>query len=83
MPGGRTLSFAQMQSLNAGVSGEWILEEYPFASGVERWPNGKVRSMRYAVTDPQGRTESVVLTFGEDGVLSGKRYSGPIVRQKE
>jgi hypothetical protein len=79
-PGGRRLSFAQMQSLNPGVSGEWILDEYPFAGRVDRRPDGTLRSMRYPVEDPLGRGQSVELEFDERGVLSEKRYSGPYVR---
>jgi hypothetical protein len=75
----RSLSFAQMQSLNPGVSAAWVLEEYPFGR-VEHGPDGRVRSVRYPVTDPQGRAHSVTLTFDGNEVLASKSYSGPIVR---
>ena len=73
------LSFGQMQSLNPGVSAEWILEEYPFARA-ERGPDGRVRTIRMPVQDPQGKSHSVALVFDANEVLVEKRYSGPIVR---
>jgi hypothetical protein len=75
----RSLSFAQMQSLNPGVHAGWVLEEYPFARP-ERGPDGRVRTVRLPVTDPQGRPQSVTLAFDANEVLVEKRYSGPIVR---
>jgi hypothetical protein len=78
-PTSSSLSFAQMQSLNPGVSAGWILEEYPFGR-VDRAPNGQVRTVRYDVTDPQGNTQTVTLGFDENEVLARKQYSGPIVR---
>jgi hypothetical protein len=75
----RTLSFAQMQSLNPGVHAEWVLEEYPFGR-VERGTDGRVRTVRYGVTDPLGKAQSVTLRFDANEVLAGKQYSGPIVR---
>ena len=77
-PSGR-LSFAQMQSLNPGVTAGWVLEEYPFANP-EHGPDGRVRTIRLPVTDPQGRAQSVTLVFDANEVLVEKRYSGPIVR---
>ncbi len=78
-PTSRTLSFAEMQSLNPGVTASWVLDEYPDGR-VERGPDGRVRSIRYPVTDPLGKAQSVTLTFDANEVLADKRYSGPIVR---
>ena len=75
----RSLSFAQMQSLNPGVSAAWVLEEYPYARP-ERGPDGRVRTIRLPVTDPHGKAHSVTLLFDANEILAEKRYSGPIVR---
>jgi hypothetical protein len=78
-PNGKTLSFAQMQAMNPGVSGEWMLGEFPFASHVGRWPNGKIRELRYPVTDPAGKLRSVTYEFDQSGVLVQKRYAGAYI----
>jgi hypothetical protein len=79
-PTQKTLSFAQMQALNPGVEGEWILAEYPFAREVERRPDGSLLRLGYWVTDPQGKARPLVLQFDRSGVLSAKQYGGPLVR---
>ena len=78
-----SLTFAQMQSLNPGISAEWILSEYPFARDIRRRPNGTVAQMGYIVTDPLDDTRAVLLVFDERGILIEKRYGGPIVRPPE
>jgi hypothetical protein len=78
--GGRTLSFAQMQSMNPGVSGDWMLQEFPFADRVSRWPDGKVRELTYGVTDPNGKARRVTMVFDNQGVMTEKRYTGAYVR---
>ena len=50
------------------------------AERVDRRPDGTLSSMRYGVEDPLGKNRSVDLEFDERGVLSQKRYTGPIVR---
>lgn len=75
-----TLSFAQMQSINQGVSAEWLLAEYPFARNVRRHPNGSVAQLGYLVTDPQDNGRSLTLFFDESGVLTRKNYAGRFVR---
>jgi hypothetical protein len=74
-----SLSFAQMQSMNPGVPADWVMEEYPFGRA-ERGADGRVRTIRLPVTDPQGKSHSVTLLFDANEVLAEKRYSGPIVR---
>ncbi len=75
-----TLSFAQMQTINPGVSAEWLLQEYPFARNVQRHPNGAVSQLGYSVTDPQNQGRSLVLFFDMGGILVRKSYDGPFVR---
>lgn len=75
-----TLSFAQMQALNPGVDGEWILSEYPFARNVERRRDGSLLRMGYWVTDPQGKPRPLMLHFDASGTLVRKQYGGPVVR---
>lgn len=79
-PTASTMSFAQMQALNPGVDGEWILAEYPFARDVRRRPDRSLQSMGYWVTDPQGKTRPLMLHFDETGTLLRKQYGGPLVR---
>lgn len=78
-----SLTFAQMQSLNPGISAGWILSEYPFARDVRRRPDGSIAQMGYLVTDPLDDTRAVLLLFDANGVLREKRYGGPIVRPPE
>ena len=77
---GERLSFAQMQALNPGVQGEWIVQEYPFARDVQRRSDGTLQQLTYVVEDPQGSREDVVLLFDNRGTLVRKHYEGPIVR---
>lgn len=78
-----SLSFAQMQSINQGVSATWLLSEYPFARDVRRRPDGTIAQMGYIVTDPLDDTRAVLLLFDEREVLVEKRYGGPIIRPPE
>ncbi|MFV1960049.1 MAG: hypothetical protein ACC662_11630, partial [Planctomycetota bacterium] len=78
-PLSQTLSFAQAQSLNPGVSAEWILSEYPYAL-VSRRKDGSIARMEYRVTDPNGKARKLFLEFDGRGVMVRKRYLGPIVR---
>ncbi len=80
---GDRLSFAQVQSLNPGVDGEWILSEFPFARERARWPNGRLRSLGYWVNDPAGRPRPLMLHFDAQGVLVRKEYGGPLLRPPE
>jgi hypothetical protein len=75
-----SLSFADMQSLNPGVSGSWILAEHPYARDVDRGPDGRIRRLTYWVTDPNGKPRGLVLRFDANEVLVEKQYGGPIVR---
>jgi hypothetical protein len=74
-----TLTYAQVQSLNPGVEAAWLLEEYPFGS-VQRDEVGRVRVVTYAVTDPTGEGQTLVLYFDEREFLQNKSYSGRILR---
>jgi len=76
--GGR-LSYANVQSLNPGVSARWVLQEFPQGQ-VARGPDGKVRSIRYRVTDPRGSPQTLELGFDANEMLREKRYSGGVVR---
>ena len=80
VPGVKTLSFAEMQSLNPGVAASWILAEYPFARDVDRGPDGRVARMTYWVNDPTGKARGLVLKFDGNEVLSEKQYGGPLIR---
>jgi hypothetical protein len=82
-PGARTLTYAQVQSLNPGVPARWILEEFPFARDVRRDADGRVLSMGYWVEDPLGKTRGLVLRFDERERLAEKAYGGPHVRPPE
>jgi hypothetical protein len=82
-PTASTLSFAEMQSFNPGLDGEWMLAEYPFARDVTRHPNGRLARMGYWVTDPQGQTRPVMFSFDRKGILTRKEYGGPVVRPPE
>jgi hypothetical protein len=79
-PKDRRLDFATVQTLNPGVDGKWVLEEFPQASNVDRDANGKIRRIDYGVTDPQGRPQTLNLMFDEQEVLVRKQYSGPLLR---
>jgi hypothetical protein len=76
----RRISYATVQTLNPGVDGRWILEEFPHASGVTRRPDGTLQTIQYRVSDPQGRGQTLTLHFDEFGVLARKAYSGPLVK---
>lgn len=82
-PTTESLSFAQMQSINPGVSASWLLSEYPFARDLRRRPDGSIAQMGYLVTDPLDDTRAVLLVFDGRGILTEKRYGGPIIRPPE
>lgn len=77
------LTYAQVQSFNRGVEGEWILSEYANARNVSRRADGTIRSMGFMVDDPQGRSRPLMLHFDENGILERKQYGGPHVRPPE
>jgi hypothetical protein len=79
-PTQKTLTFAQMQALNPGVEGDWILSEYPIAREVRRRPDGTLERLGYWVTDPQGDARPLMLHFDATGVLERKQYGGPLLR---
>lgn len=82
-PAERAMSFAEMQSLNAGVSGAWVLEEYPFARSVQRHANGQIAELGYVVEDPADDSRALTLRFDTRGVLTQKLYDGPWIRPPE
>ena len=83
-PADEQMSFAQMQSINPGVSGDWVLYEHPYAREVRRDPQTRsVRRLSYWVSDPRGDSRPLVLHFDQRGVLARKDYGGPIVRPPE
>ena len=75
-----TLSFGQEQTINAGVSAQWLLQEFPFAKNIRRHGCGSVAQMGYRVTDPQNKGHNLTLFFDERGILVRKHYDGPLVR---
>ena len=77
------LSYAQVQALNVGVEGDWILSEFPFARNVVRRSDGTICSLGYWVDDPQGRSRPLMLHFDANGILERKQYGGPHVRPPE
>jgi hypothetical protein len=79
-PGQKGMSFSHMQSINPGVSGEWVLSEFPGARNIRRRPDGTLQSVGYWVTDPEGKSRPVVMHMDQRGVLRQKQYGGPIVR---
>ena len=78
-PIGDKLSYAQVQSLNPGVSASWVLSEFPFGK-TQRAPDGKVQAISYNVKDPHGKSQSLRLEFDPNEVLCRKLYSGPVLR---
>jgi len=82
-PAERAMSFAEMQSLNAGVAGAWILEEYPFARRVQRHANGQIAELGYVVEDPADDSRALTLRFDTRGILTQKLYDGPWIRPPE
>ena len=80
LPSDDSLSFAEMQTLNPGVSGEWILQNHPQARQVQRRSDGTLSQLSYWVTDPNGTSRGLVLDMDAQGLLATKRYGGPIVR---
>ena len=76
----RRIGFATVQTLNPGVDGRWILQEYPEVRRVTRRPDGRLERLEYGVNDPQGRSQQLVLHFDEHEILSRKEYSGRLVR---
>ncbi len=77
--GPRRMTFATVQTLNPGVDGRWILDEFPEAT-VERGPDGRLRRLSYAVEDPQAKSQRVTLHLDANEVLARKEYSGGLVR---
>lgn len=74
------LTFAEMQALNPGVRGAWVVSRFPFARQTSRRPDGSLQRLVYSVTDPHGRVEDVTLDFDARGVLVRKHYAGAWLR---
>jgi len=78
--GGGGLTLANAQALNPGLSASWLLQEYPQGRIRERWPNGQPRRISYRVTDPAGKGQTLLLEFNRQGIATGKKYSGRMLR---
>lgn len=76
----RRLTYATVQSLNPGVDGRWVLEEFPQAQGISRRPDGSLERLQYRVVDPHGHGQRLTLHFDEFGVLARKEYSGTLIK---
>jgi hypothetical protein len=74
------LDYATVQTLNPGVDGRWVLEEFPQAGGVQRDASGMIRRLSYGVTDPAGKPQTLDLIFDAQEVLVRKDYSGRLLR---
>jgi hypothetical protein len=74
------MSFAEMQSINAGVPVAWLLREFPFARDIRRRPDGSIAELGYLVVDPLEDTRPVLFLIDPQGRVAQKRYGGPIVR---
>ncbi|MHC5011635.1 MAG: hypothetical protein ACYTG6_11935 [Planctomycetota bacterium] len=74
-----TLSYGQAQTLNPGLTADWVLAEYPFGT-VTRGQGNRVESIRYTVRDPHGSTQTLVLFFDAQGILRRRQYSGRVLR---
>ncbi len=78
--GPRTLTLAEVQAMNPGLTAQWLLQEYPQGRVLDRWPDGQPRRVSYRVTDPSSHGQTLVLDFDARGVAVAKRYSGRILR---
>jgi hypothetical protein len=77
--GGRSgdeLSYAQVQSIQPGLTATQVLDSFPSPGRMSRGPNGKVTELDYAAMDAKQGKARLVLGFDANEVLVSRRFTG-------
>jgi hypothetical protein len=77
---GRELSYGEVQAVQPGLTAAQVLDAFGDPARVGHGPDGRVRTIEYAVRDSEGGSARLHLGFDEREVLVSKRYSGPVTR---
>ena len=74
------LSFAQVQSIQPGLSAAQVRDAFGAPLNMARGSDGRVTRMEYVALDAKKSRERLVLGFDEREILVTKTYSGEILR---
>lgn len=73
---GTELSYAQVQTIQNGLTAGQIRDAFGEPGGLERGPDGKVRRMSYPALDAQSNRARLTLEFDAREMLVRKDFSG-------
>jgi len=73
---GAELSYAQVQTIQQGLSAGQIRDAFGDPGGLERGPDGKVRRMSYPALDAQSNSARLNLEFDAREQLVRKSFTG-------
>jgi len=74
------LAFAQVQSIQPGLTAAQVLDAFGPPSRMSRGPDGKIEHMQYAALDAKQSREHLSLDFDAREVLVTKTFSGQVTR---
>ena len=74
------LSFAQVQTIQPGLSAAQIKDAFGTPLNVSRGDGGRVTRMEYAALDAKQSRSRLILDFDAREILVTKTYTGEIVR---
>ena len=74
------LSFAQVQSIQTGLTSAQIRDSFGEPSTVQRGADGRVERMEYVALDAKQSHSKLFLDFDARDVLVTKTYTGQVVR---
>lgn len=73
---GSELTYAQVQTIQPGLTAAQIVDAFGAAGRAQRGPDGKVLVLDYAALDAQNGHQRLVLGFDASERLIEKRFSG-------
>jgi len=73
---GNELSYAQVQTIQNGLTAGQIRDAFGEPGGLERGADGKIRRMSYPALDAQSNSARLTLEFDARETLVRKTFSG-------
>jgi hypothetical protein len=77
---GTELTYSQVQVAQKGLTAAQVRDAFGEPLSAERAPDGKIRSMEYAVIDPKGERARLRLEFDARETVVQKSYTGAVPR---
>jgi hypothetical protein len=75
---GQELSYADVQSIHAGLSAAQVLDAFGQPSRSQRGPDGRIQVLDYAALDAKGGSARLILGFDDREVLVQRTFTGQV-----